>query len=181
MVKIQLALWFTFPAIECLIFLVTVQGQCHYYYGLIGLLIGLLLSLVFLALVLRILLFAEPLRSPGYAYKTLTSRPAFKPRWRLPALAFRQLIPVATDIRVSPTTTTYIFEAKLAYFRLDSKSFLPTLKPRLTASAPRLDTGSRYSLPGREFHPTILCTPNRRTISYFLSLIFRYSSSKAPV
>ena len=83
---------------------VTVQGQCHYYYGLIGLLIGLLLSLVFLALVLRILLFAEPLRSPGYAYKTLTSRPAFKPRWRLPALAYRHLIPVATCMRVSPAT-----------------------------------------------------------------------------
>ena len=108
--------------------------------------------------------FTEPLRSPGYAHKTLTSRPAFEPRWRLPALAYRQLIPVATYMRVSPTTTISLFEAKLAYFRLGSKSFLPTLKPRLAASAPRLDTGSRYSLPGREFHPTILCTPNRRTI-----------------
>lgn len=109
--------------------------------------------------------FTEPVRSPGYVHKTLTPRPAFKPRWCLPVLAYRQLIPVATFMRVSPTTTILIFEAKLASpFDLGSKSFLPTLKPYLTASAPRLDTGSRYGFPGREFHPAILCTPNRRTI-----------------
>ena len=53
-------------------------------------------------------------------------------------------------------------------FALGSKTFLPTLKPDLTTSAPRLDTGARYSLPGQEFHLTNYCAPNRRTSTHIL-------------
>ena len=74
-------------------------------------------------------------------------------------------------MRVSPTATIYFFEAKLdSTFALGSKTFLPTLKPNLTTSAPRLDTGARYSLPGQEFHLTNYCAPNRRPI---LSVLYQ--------
>ena len=108
--------------------------------------------------------FTEPARPPRYAGITFARSPrSIDPGGISPASRLR-LVLAACDQEDGIGFRSFLLTGlyRFTVSHCGSHAPLPTPKPRLTASAPRLSTGARYALPGPVSHRTILPAPNWR-------------------